>query len=255
MGRVNETVKTVNTTMRTLLMTALVGGAGYGGYILYDLYHDPRQQLADKQAKLDEAIAKLASSEKQLAETSAELERTQVAMQLLKVRHRLARLKCLDQKPNSETGAVESTVEFVEINDEGLPIGQPKRFTIEGKLVYVDYLTVKFDDKYIEQSDLDRSTALALFQRIFGEHQEPITGQRLDDVGTRPTAYARGTPMSEFEKKIWDDFWLIANDPPRAREMGIIAINGEAPSIVLVPGKTYEIEIRSTGGISFRAVE
>jgi hypothetical protein len=37
--------------------------------------------------------------------------------------------------------------------------------------------------------------------------------------------------------------------------MGIIAINGEAPSMVLVPGKTYEIEIRSTGGISFRAVE
>jgi hypothetical protein len=255
MGSVNETMRSVNTTLRTLLMTALVGGAGYGGYVIYDLYHEPRQKLADKQAELDQALGKLASSEKQLAETAAQLERTQVAMQLLKVRHRLARLKCLDQKPNPDTGRIESTVEFVEVNDEGLPIGEPKQFKIEGKLVYVDYLTVKFDDKYIEQSDLDRSTALALFQRIFGEHDEPIKGQRLDDVGTRPTAYARGTPMSDFEQKIWDDFWLIANDPARAREMGIIAINGEAPSMVLVPGKTYEIEIRSTGGISFRAVE
>ena len=255
MGRVNETVKTVNTTLRTLLMTALVGGAGYGGYLAYDLYHEPHKQLADKQAELDKAAVRLASSEKELAETNAQLERTKVAMQLLKVRRRMARLKCLDQKSNPETGKLESTVEFVEVNDEGLPIGQPKQFTIAGDLVYVDYLTVKFDDKYIEQSDLDRSTAIALFQRIFGEHEEPIKGQRLDDVGTRPTAYARGTPMSDFEKKIWDDFWLIANDPARARDLGIIALNGEAPSMRVVPGKTYEIEIRSTGDISFRTLE
>ena len=122
-------------------------------------------------------------------------------------------------------------------------------------MVYVDYLTVTFDDKYIEQSDLDRSTAIALFQRIFGEHQEPIKGQRLDDVGTRPTAYARGTPMSDFEKKIWDDFWLIANDPARARELGIIAIHGDGLSMRVQPGKTYEIDLRATGDMSFRTLE
>jgi hypothetical protein len=32
MGRVSDTVGTVNTTLRTLLMLVLVGGAGYGGY-------------------------------------------------------------------------------------------------------------------------------------------------------------------------------------------------------------------------------
>ena len=69
-------------------------------------------------------------------------------------------------------------------------------------MVYIDYLRVTFDDKYIEESDLDRSTAIALFQRIFGEHQKAVDGFQLDTVGTRPTAYGRGTEMSEFEKKM-----------------------------------------------------
>jgi hypothetical protein len=236
-------------------MTAVVGAAGYGGYLAYDYYHEPREQLATKQAELDQARKNLESSEKRLAETSAQLERTQVAMQLLKVRRRLARLKCLEQKPNPDTGKLESTIEFVEVNNEGQPIGQAKRFTLAGDLVYVDSLTVTFDDKYVEQSDLDRSTAIVLFQRIFGEHQEPIHGQRVDELRTRPTAYARGTPMSDFETKIWDDFWQIANDPARSGEMGIYAAHGQAPSMRVVPGKTYELELRSTGDMTFRTLE
>ena len=124
-----------------------------------------------------------------------------------------------------------------------------------GDMVYVDYLTVNFQDKYIEQSDLDRSTSLALFQRVFGEHQEPVKGFQLDAVGTRPTAYARGKEMSEFETKIWNDFWLIANDRQRAKELGIDAIQGKAVAIRVQPGKTYEIDLRATGEMAIRPVE
>jgi hypothetical protein len=235
-------------------MTVVVAAAGIGGYTAYDLYHEPHEQLAEKQAELDQARTDLENNRKQLAATAAELDRTKVAMQLLKVRRRIARLKCLEQTKSDE-GKLTSLLEFIEVNDEGLPIGQPKQFKVDGDLVYVDYLTVKFDDKYVEQSDLDRSTALVLFQRVFGEHQEPAKGERLDNVGTRPTAYARGTLMSDFEKKIWDDFWLIANDPARARDMGIVALHGDAPSMRVQPGKTYELDLRTTGEMSFRAVE
>jgi hypothetical protein len=254
MGKVNDAISTVNTTVRTFLMTLVVAAAGIGGYKAYDLYHEPHEQLAEKQAELDRAQADLESNRKQLAATAAELDRTKVAMQLLKVRHRIARLKCLEQSKD-EGGKLQTLVEFIELNDEGLPICEPKQFKIEGDLVYVDYLTVKFDDKYIEQSDLDRSTALVLLQRIFGEHQLPIQGHQIDNVNTRPTAYARGTLMSEFEKKIWDDFWLIANEPARARDLGIVALHGDAPSMRVQPGKTYEIDVRSTGDMSFRVVE
>jgi hypothetical protein len=146
-------------------------------------------------------------------------------------------------------------IEFVDINDQGQEIGKPKTFDIKGDMIYVDYLTVNFEDKYIEKSDLDRATSIALFQRIFGEHQEPAKGFQLDTVGTRPTAYARGTQMSDFEKKIWDDFWLIANDNKRAQELGIDAIQGKAVAIRAQPGKSYEIELRSTGDMTIRPIE
>jgi hypothetical protein len=284
MGRVNDTISNVNSAMRNLLLLVLIGGAGYGGYKAYDLYWEPQQLLKEKQAALDDLQSKfkqanddLAARQKEIADLSvqlkekiAEIDRLEVAMKLLKVRHRLARMTVLDQHeipsllPATPTTGTEvaasrpnvmTKIEFVDINDQGQPISEPKKFDIVGDMIYVDYLTVNFEDKYIEKSDLDRATSIALFQRIFGEHQEPAKGFQLDTVGTRPTAYARGTKMSDFERKIWDDFWLIANDRPRAKELGIDAIQGKAIAIRAQRGKSYEIELRSTGDITIRPIE
>jgi hypothetical protein len=284
MGRVNETISNVNSAMRNLLLLILIGGAGIGGYKAYDLYNAPQKQLAERdkelaeqKTKLDTAYKDLSTEQKKNSDLSAkntqlssENDRLQVAMKLLKVRHRLARLTVLEQKeapslnavvPDTGTQANPSPtnlmtrVQFVEVNEEGQPIGEPKEFPIRGDMVYVDYLTVNFEDKYIEKSDLDRNTSLALFQRIFGEHQEPVQGFQIDTVGTRPTAYARGKNMSDFEKKIWNDFWLIANDRKRAKEMGIDAIQGKAVAIRVQPGMTYEIDLRATGEMAIRPLE
>jgi hypothetical protein len=282
MGRVGDTMGTINSSLRTLLMLVLVGGAGYGGYKAYEVYNEPRQKLADKEAELDSVREKLHQTSEDLAarhreiedlnsslaEKAAEVERLEVAMQLLKVHRRLARLTVLDQRElpqteNAPASEAEETdqrknlvtrIEFVEINERGDPIGEAKQFNITGDMVYIDYLRVTFDDKYVEESDLDRSTAIALFQRLFGEYQEAADGFQLDTVGTRPTAYARGTEMSDFERKIWDDFWLIANDRQRAAQLGIHAAHGSAVSMRVRPGMTYEIELRATGDMSIRPV-
>ncbi|HEX2476609.1 MAG TPA: hypothetical protein VHK01_17785 [Lacipirellulaceae bacterium] len=280
---VNQTISNVNTTLRTLLMLVLVGGAGLGGYKAYEIYNEPQKQLASTKEELEQTRGdlqkeqqknvELASHNAELASQNAEqaatIERQQVAMQLLKVTRRVARLTVLDQRPRTENDVAATTtevendvpknlltrIEFVEIGDNGDPIGDAKQFDIVGDMVYVDYLRVTFDDKYIEQSDLDRSTAISLFQRIFGEYQDPAEGFHLDTVGTRPTAYARGTEMSDFERKIWNDFWLIANDSRRAAELGIHAAHGNAVSIRVKPNQTYEIDLRSTGEMSIRPVE
>jgi hypothetical protein len=255
MGSVNETIKTVNATLRTSLAVVVVGGAGYAGYVGYDLFNKPREELAAKQQELDRVRGDLQAREQQLTELHEKLARLELAMRLLKVRRRLARLTVLEQHQDVALGMPVSRIEFVEINDDGQPIGEPKQFEIQGDLVYVDYLRVTFDDRYVEQSDLDRSTAICLFQRIFGEHQQAAEGYQLDEVGTRPTAYARGTPMSDFEQKIWSDFWLIANDPERAAELGIYAAHGSAVSMRVKPGAVYELELRSTGDITIRPEE
>ena len=262
MGRVNETIKTINSTLRTCLAMLVVAGAGYGGYIGYSLHNEPQKKLAEKQHELDattatlqQKSADLAARDQEIADLNTKVERLRLATQLLKVRHRLARLTVLDQHQDPTLQFALSRIEFVEIREDGKPIGPPRQFNIRGDMVYVDYLRVTFDDKYVEQSDLDRSTAICLFQRIFGEHQEAAEGYQLDEIGSRPTAYARDTPMSDFEKKIWSDFWLIANDPKRAAELGIYAAHGAAVSMRVRPQATYLLELRTTGDITIRPAE
>jgi hypothetical protein len=69
----------------------------------------------------------------------------------------------------------------------------------------------------------------------------------LDEVGAAPRVYSRGRKLSDFEKKIWDDFWLIANDPGKARELGIRAAHGGAPFMKVEKGKSYRILLRASG--------
>ena len=61
--------------------------------------------------------------------------------------------------------------------------------------------------------------------------------------------------MSDFERKIWNDFWLIANDAQQAAELGIHAAHGAAVSMRVQEGKTYEIELRATGDMTIRPIE
>jgi hypothetical protein len=108
---------------------------------------------------------------------------------------------------------------------------------------------------WVRRSGPSTITAICLFQRIFGEHQEAAQGYQLDEVGSRPTAYARGREMSDFERKIWSDFWLIANDPKRAADLGIFAAHGAAVSMRVKPQAKYLLELRTTGDITIRPVE
>ena len=250
---VSDTIKTVNSTLRTMLAVVVVGGAGYAGYIGYALYNEPQKQLAEKQAELDKSPRRSEGPRRPGHGTQRQARAARSGHAALESAASARPAHRARSAPGRRARACRSRkIEFVEINDEGQPIGQPKQFEIQGDQVYVDYLRVTFDDKYVEQSDLDRATAICLFQRIFGEHQQAAEGFLLDEVGTRPTAYARGTPMSEFEQKIWNDFWLIANDPERAAKLGIYAAHGSAVSMRVKPGAVYELELRSTGDITIR---
>ncbi len=211
-----------------------------------------RFELEEKDELLVEKQQEIASLNKDLEAKQLELDQLSAAMRLMKVNHRLARLVVLDQETSPDTNELFSEVEFVELDGNGKPIDEPKRFRIKGDVVYIDNWVVKFEDKYVEQADLDRATSLVLFRRIFGEYQEPSEGFRLDEVGERPQVYAQGSDMTPFEKKIWDDFWNIANDEAKARSLGIRAAHGEAPSIRVEEGRSYRVLLRASDGLSIQ---
>ena len=113
---------------------------------------------------------------------------------------------------------------------------------------------VKFADEFVEQANLDRSTSICLFRRLFGEHQEPYQGYTLDQVESRPNVYGRDGMVSDFEQQIWSEFWEFANDPTRAAEKGIRAAHGEAVATRLRPGQTYRVLLRASDGLTIQPV-
>lgn len=276
---VMETVSVLNSAVRTLLGLVLVGGLGYGGWYGYSVYnekdeatHRATKQLAEAKSALTRAENDIAEKERSLAQKTVELRekaveisalnvkvdeqeqeisRLDTSLRLLKVDHRVARLTVLNQTTNAD-GEITTLVQFQELDENGDPLDQPKQFQIKGDMVYIDTWVVKFEDKYVEQADIDRGTALVFFRRLFGEFQEPQQGFSLDQAGQRPTAYARGSALSDFEKRIWDDFWNVANDEAKQVEFGIRAIHGDAPSFKVMKGKSYRMELRATGDLTFK---
>lgn len=254
MGSVTEAVKTFNSTIRTLALAGLVGVVGTGAYIGYQHFTARERELLAKQVELTEVQAKLTSLEAELVAKAAHIEKLETAMHLLKTDQRLAKLNVVKVEKDDQEKVVESVLEFVELSPNGEPLSDPKQFTITGDVVYIDNWVVKFDDKFVEEADIQRGTSLVLFRRAFSEHQQPSEGFSLDEVGTRPQAYAHGGAISEFEKELWSQFWEIANNPIKANEMGIRAANGEAISIQVREGMSYNLQLRSSGGLSFQPV-
>lgn len=257
MGRVTETIATVNSAVRTALVLAILGVIVVTGWIVNERIRGTdqeldaaREELASYRGKLVEAEDKIVNLEQDVTKKAEQISRLETAMRLLKMDKRLARIDVLEQKKNEETDKIETRLQFVELTPDGDPIGAPKEFTIAGDVVYVDNWVVKFEDKFVEQSDIDRGTSLALFRRIFGEYQTPSEGFAIDEVGSMPQAYSRGGQPSEFEQQIWQDFWTFANDQEKAKEKGIRAAHGEALSMKVEPGKSYRVSLRASDGLS-----
>lgn len=282
MARVSELVAIINGLIRAVLAVVILGAIGYGGWLVYrghqvnpeleakqkqlgiiqaELtalkreFSDKSRLISEKDQQIHEQAMHLRDVNQQLAEGQRRIDQLQTAIHLLKVDHRLAQITVVHQQTDAESGQVHSEIEFIEMNDRGAPIDDPRKFRIEGDMVYVDCWIVKFDDSYVERAEVDRSTSICLFHRIFGESQQPRDGYVLDKVGSRPTAYSRGGQISDFEKSIWDDFWNIANDPEKAHRLGIRAAHGEAVATRLRPGKKYRVLLRASGGLSITPAE
>ena len=276
-----EAVSVLNSAVRTVLGLVIVGGLGFGGWYGYNVYnekdveaHRVTKQLAEANSALTRAQDEIVEKARSLKLKNVEIEKKTVqittlnvkvdqqeekiarldtSMRLLKVDNRVAVLRVLDQSINA-ANEMYSLIEFQEFDENDEPLGEAREFRIKGDIVYIDSWVVKFEDKYIEKADLQRGTSLLLFRRLFGEFQEPQQGFVLDTVGQRPAAYARGSVLSDFEKRIWDDFWSVANDKEKQVELGIRAIHGEAPFRKVMRGKTYRIQRRASGGLDFDIV-
>src|SRR5688500_18758525 len=138
-----EKLATINSFVRTLLAVVVLGAVGYGGWFGYATYNAKEIEAQKKSKELEEATGKLADAQRELdaaeaeitqkslliiekdskiSELNLDIEKLEASLALLKVDHRLARLTVVDQGKDPNTGESFSRIEFVELNDEGVPI-------------------------------------------------------------------------------------------------------------------------------------
>ncbi|NUQ62135.1 MAG: hypothetical protein HUU20_06585 [Pirellulales bacterium] len=261
-------ISALNSFLGLLLALVVAAGLGIAGWFGYQNYYAEKwaaqARLAEKEAELhakqqevhrlsadvQEKAARIVVLNEDLKVKQKEIDRLQIALKLLKVDHRVAQISVLSQQGSAATDDLTTKFSFVELNENGQPLDNPRVFTVEGDLIYLDAWVVKFSDQYVELGDSLRSTSVCLFRRVFGETQQPSQGFALDQPKSQPVAYRNGGKPTQFEQELWDRFWDYANNPAMAKSAGVRAAHGEAPSIKLVPGKRYRVELRSSGGLS-----
>ena len=228
---------------------------GYGGYFGYNNYVKPSQDA--KQAIADLADLKLEFEKQEVAlrESEALNERLETSMKLLKVDRRLANVTVMETGADDE-GNPFMEVSFTEVDEADNPIGTTRIYTLQGDKLYIDGWVATFEDKYIEQADELRSASLFVFKSIYGDAEMPRDAQRLD-VETQdnsPPGIYNDSRKREFEQKIWSDFWKVCNDAQLQQELGIRTSQGQTSYVKPVEGKTYRVNIRSSGGMSLSPI-
>lgn len=226
----------------SLAVVALVAVAGWFGYHTY---------FGGKLA-LEDAQKQIAKQEEQIKTQQREIERLNTAVRLLTVDHRMARIDVLSQEGAAKDQDLTTRFSFVEVDEKGRPLDQPRLFTIKGDVVYLDHLIIKFKDEYIEKNDPLRNRSLVLFRRIFGEKQKPEDGFELDVKGSEPAAYRSDDKMTDFERTLWSRFWEYTQDEEKAKKDGVHAAHGDAVYTKLLPKKRYRVDLRASAGLSIK---
>lgn len=275
MADMTEKIKTMNSVVRTGILLIGIAAIIFVGYMGYESYVRPayeaqraKQELEKTTAELEKLRLDHQKQEQQIAEQTEQINvlnvensdlkdkiaKLEVRNKLLKLDRRLAQIKILETGTEADSGEHYMEIEFVELDKDNNPIGEKKRTRLKGELLYVDSLVVKFDDKYIEENDLLRGSTLSVFRAIWGDGDGPRGGLRLDENlrtdNKYETAYGTAEQMSDFERKIWNDFWTFSNDPEKQKEFGIRAGHGQANYIKPVENRIYRVELRASDGLS-----
>jgi hypothetical protein len=181
-------------------------------------------------------------------ERTAEL---QQIVQRLTAERRVADVIVTDQQ--AIQGVLHTTILFVEYGRDGTSL-PARRFTIEGDMIHLDALVVKFDGKFVEQNDLLRGHSIALFTRLYGDSQTPAQAFHIDEPGEVPAVYRDSDPkVGEFERTLWHNFWKLADDAAYRQQMGVRVAQGEGVWRPFEPDRLYTITLESSGGLNIRS--
>jgi hypothetical protein len=216
----------LRTVSRLVTLSALVVGAA----LVLVVYRD---QTGERAARV---------------EAERKTEQLKQVVQRLSAERRVADVIVTDQ--SGSAAGTKTTLLFVEYGRDGAAL-PARRFTVEGDVAYVDAMVIKFDGKFVEQNDPLRGRSVALFTRLYGEHQPPEKGFRIDEPGRIPDVYRGADPyVMDFERDLWANFWKLADDEAYRKSMGVRVAQGEAVWTKFRPDQLYTLTLESNGGLN-----
>jgi hypothetical protein len=220
--------------LRLALICVVMMGIAWGGYHVIVRDAD-RRTIAELRALNTEM-------EQRLAQRQAMIDR-------LGRSRRVAHVRVIDQEHGSSAQDVRNTsVLFIELDDHGRELAR-QTFTIPGDMLYIDAWTVKFEFDRVAQGDPLAGKTLILLRRFYSDRVAPQDGIPIDTPGSVPPGYA-ASETARFEQVIWKNFWTLADDPVRARAMGVRVAQGEAVYQRVRNGQCYELIVDNAGGMN-----
>lgn len=289
MSGVFQKVDTVNKTVRTVILTGFLGLFGFGCFLGYDRLIKPNMDLDKTKKELNLVSAKFKQTMKELEQSQKHLQESQetvtkqkteiaeqkvrivtlknqndklnTSLRLVKVDRRLAYVTVTRSGINPDTKIHEMEVVFTEVDGKDKPIDKQRVFQLKGDLLNIDTWLVKFEDKYIEDAHFARGSTLCIINGIKGNLDRntipidkgiPNESPNDDD---RPGVYKSMGKQTPQEMKIWKDFWEVANDTEKQKELGIRANHGQINYTKVKPGVTYRLDLRASDGATLKKVD
>ncbi|HEV7300612.1 MAG TPA: hypothetical protein VGN72_14705 [Tepidisphaeraceae bacterium] len=211
---------------KTLVLFTLTVAAGIGivAYVQHDSTATKLREAERQNAQLQQFVERL-TDEKRVANVIV----TDVTM--------------IDGVPHT-------TLLFVEFDKTGREL-PPKRFTVQGNGAHIDAMVIKFDRDFVKENDPLRGHSIVLFHRLFGEHQTPADGFRIDEPGSIPAIYQDADPkVTTFERDLWDSFWRLTTDESLRVSKGVRVANPESVWGPFEPNRLYTITLEADGGLN-----
>jgi hypothetical protein len=160
---------------------------------------------------------------------------------------RVAQITVLDQY-RDDLGRTCSKLQWQEIRDDGL-LAPPMLVNTIGGTVYFEALVVKFDHEKVAGGDPENPQSLAVFRRVFGEHQAPEAAT--DVAANAATLLALNGPLAG-EGRRWEQFWQMVEDPEEAARYGVRSAQCEAVGAPLKRGQIWEVTLDAAGGLNLK---
>lgn len=206
------------------------------------------ERLVQQQKELVLARQRLA---RENARLEAERKKLTEVIDRLNIERRVALIEVLEQHVD-ESGATRQTViRFTEQGRNGQAVS-PLTIGVDGDTPHFDALVVKFADDYVAHGDQLRGQSIALFRRVYGETQSPRDGYWLGRPGDVPDVYRVDADPSEFERKLWREFWTYATDPEKAAATGVRVAQGEAVYAPMKANEVWTLTLEADGGLNLK---